>query len=307
MRLLVSLVASLAIASSAGAQSDFVFAYFKGNGDGLHLAHSTDGLTWRAVRGDSVLFRPTVGTEKLLRDPSVARAADGTYHMVWTAGWNERGFGHATSRDLVTWTNEQYVPIMAQEPTARNVWAPELLRDEPNDRWIVVWATTIPGRFPTSDSSGVQRYNHRLYWSATRDFVSWTPARVFYEPGFSVIDAQIVRHGGRYAMILKNETDRPVAEKNLRVAWADSAAGPYGPPSAPITGDFWAEGPALLRVGERWYLYFDRYREHRYGALASMDLRTWTDVSDRLVLPAGIRHGTALAVPAADARRLLGR
>ena len=52
-----AVLASPAAAQTAQAQADYVFPYFKGNGDGLHLAHSTDGLTWRAVRGDSVVFR----------------------------------------------------------------------------------------------------------------------------------------------------------------------------------------------------------------------------------------------------------
>jgi hypothetical protein len=77
----------------------YVFSYFKGNGeDGLHLAYSEDGLTWRALNHDSAFFKPTVGREKLTRDPSVVRGPDGTYHMVWTAGWNERGFGYAGRR-----------------------------------------------------------------------------------------------------------------------------------------------------------------------------------------------------------------
>ena len=91
----------------------YLFAYFKGNGeDGLHLAHSDDGLTWRALKGDSSFFKPTVGKEKLTRDPSIVRGPDGTYHMVWTAGWNEHGFGYAHSTDLVNWTGETYVPVM---------------------------------------------------------------------------------------------------------------------------------------------------------------------------------------------------
>ena len=66
-----------------------------------------------------------------------------------------------------------------------------------------------------------------------------------------------------------------------------------------------AERPTALRVGNRWIVYFDRYREHRYGALASIDLKTWGDVTSQLVMPPGIRHGTAFRVPANDAERLL--
>ena len=293
---------------AAAAEHHYLFAYFKGNGeDGLHLAHSDDGLTWRALNHDSAFFKPTVGVEKLTRDPSIVRGSDGTYHMVWTAGWNEHGFGYARSRDLITWTNETYVPVMADEPAAKNTWAPELLYDAPNERYVIYWATTIPGRYPATDSvGGGGKYNHRLYYVTTTDFNTFTPARLLYEHGFSVIDADIIRDGARYVMFLKDETERP-PQKNIRLAYADRAEGPWSPPSAPITGDYWAEGPTALRVGDRWIVYFDRYRDHRYGALASADLKSWTDISTSLSLPNGIRHGTAFEVPAVDAKRLLDR
>ena len=307
----VTLLAGCAAQSpnaTAPARHDYVFSYFKGNGeDGLHLAHSTDGMTWRALKHDSAFFKPTVGVEKLTRDPSIVRGPDGTYHMVWTAGWNEHGFGYAESKDLVTWTNETYVPAMAYEKTAMNTWAPELFYDAPNGRYLIYWATTIPGRYPQTDAAGGGgKYNHRLYYVSTTDFRTFTPARLLYEHGFSVIDADIVRDGGRYVMFLKDETERP-PQKNIRLAFADNAEGPWSAPSAPITGDYWAEGPTALRVGSQWIVYFDRYREHRYGALASSDLKTWTDVSAGLVLPAGIRHGTAFEIPSSDAARLLER
>src|SRR5436190_12221116 len=312
------LITALAVAASACASAPrsattaadaagdhFVFSYFKGNGeDGLHLAYSEDGLTWRALNGDSAFFKPTVGKEKLTRDPSIVRGPDGTYHMVWTAGWNEHGFGYARSRDLITWTNETYVPVMAYEPTALNTWAPEIFYDAPGKRYLIFWATTIPGRFKGDSIGGGGKYNHRIYYVTTTDFATFSKARILYDHDFSVIHAFIVRHGARYGMLLKDEPDPP-PQKNIRLAYAERPEGPWTRPTRRITGDYWAEGPTALRVGNRWLVYFDRYREHRYGALASSDLRTWGDVTAQLVMPDGIRHGTAFRIPATDAERLL--
>jgi hypothetical protein len=283
----------------------YVFSYFKGNGeDGLHLAYSEDGLRWRALNGDSAFFKPTVGREKLTRDPSIVRGPDGTYHMVWTAGWNEHGFGYARSKDLITWTNETYVPVMAYEPTALNTWAPEIFYDAPRGRYLIFWATTIPGRFKGDSAGDGGKYNHRIYYVTTTDFATFSKARILYDHDFSVIDAFMIRDGARYVMFLKDETLRP-PQKNIRLAYAERPEGPWTRPTTRITGDYWAEGPTALRVGNRWLVYFDRYREHRYGALSSPDLKTWGDVTAQLVMPAGIRHGTAFRVPAADAERLL--
>jgi hypothetical protein len=108
-------------------------------------------------------------------------------------------------------------------------------------------------------------------------------------------------------MFLKDETGPPFpVQKNLHVATAEQATGPWSAPSPAITGREWAEGPTALRIDGRWYLYYDRYTEHRYGLIVSDDLEHWTDGSDRLHLPPGIRHGTAFPVDPAVAKALLG-
>ena len=39
-------------------------------------------------------MKPEVGG-KLMRDPSIARGKDGTFHLVWTTNWKgDKGFGY---------------------------------------------------------------------------------------------------------------------------------------------------------------------------------------------------------------------
>jgi hypothetical protein len=285
-------------------QDVFLFSYFKGNGeDGLHLAYSYNGRTWTAFRNDSSFFRGTVG-DSLMRDPSIYRAHDGTFHMVWTTGWWNNGFGYASSKDLVHWSGQKYVQPMLNEPTTKNNWAPEIFFDESKNEYIVCWSAWIPGRYPKTDSTGSvfdldptkPKKSHRIYASFTKDFSSFTPAVLFYEPGFNVIDAAIIENGGRYLMFCKDETLTP-PQKNIRIAASNNARGPYGSASAPITGDYWAEGPAPFFVGDTCFVFFDKYRDHKYGAVVSTDLVNWTDISDQITYPAGLRHGTAFKVP----------
>lgn len=282
----------------------FLFTSFRGNGeDGLHLALSRDGLAWEPLNGDRPYLKPELGEkEKLMRDPCIALGQDGTFHMVWTTGWRERIIGYSSSRDLIEWSPQRAIPVMTHEPEARNAWAPELFFDERSGEWLIFWATTIPGRFPETDASGNNGLNHRIYLTTTRDFISFSPTRLFYDPGFNVIDSTIFRQGARFVMVLKDERGVPV-KKNLRLAFAGSASGPYGPATEPFTRD-WVEGPTVLRIGKEWIVYFDRYRDHRYGAVRSSDLRNWEDISDRLAFPAGFRHGTAFEVSPKVARKL---
>ena len=51
-----------------------------------------------------------------------------------------------------------------------------------------------------------------------------------------------------------------------------------------------------MRVGKKWFVYFDKYTEHKYGMIVSSDLMNWSDESDKLSMPEGIRHGTAFEV-----------
>lgn len=279
----------------------FLFSYFTGNGeDGLHFASSTDGLTWDATNRGRAFLSPAVGG-KLMRDPCVLRGPDGTFHMVWTTGWWDKGFGIAHSKDLMAWSAQAFVPVMAHEPAAVNVWAPEIAYDADAKTYVIFWATTIPGRFPATDHTGNARkeggrLNHRIYATTTADFKTYAPARLFYDDGFNVIDATVVHDGARVVMIVKDETQLPVARKNLRVATASRLSGPYGSASAPFTPD-WVEGPSLLRVGSEWLLYFDEYTRDRYGVLRSRDLSKWEPVEGGVRFPDGVRHGTAFAVP----------
>lgn len=105
-------------------------------------------------------------------------------------------------------------------------------------------------------------------------------------------------------MFLKDETKTP-PQKNIRIAVSEKLTGGYSMPSAPITGQYWAEGPTALRKGNKWIVYFDKYTQHSYGAVESTDLKSWKDVSDKISLPAGIRHGTVLTITAAELEQLI--
>ena len=97
-------------------------------------------------------------------------------------------------------------------------------------------------------------------------------------------------------MFLKDETISPVAQKNLRTATSKSFTEGYSTPSETITGKYWAEGPTALNMKDKWIVYFDKYREHTYGAITSTDLKNWTDISSQISLPKGIRHGTVFTI-----------
>ena len=307
MRKLFTIIACL-IALAASAQIDsntvYLFSYFKDNGkDGLHLAYSYDGYRFKALNKDSSFLQPVLSKDSLMRDPCIIRGADNKFHMVWTVSWNERGIGYASSNDLIHWSEQQFIPVMADEDSARNCWAPEITYDPKHKHYMIYWATTIAGRYP-SDTAVEKGYNHRIYFVTTKDFRKYSKTKLLYNQGFNVIDASIVADGDRFIMFLKDETRYP-PQKNIRVATSDKLTEGFGNPSMPITGNYWAEGPTAIKINGQWIVYFDKYRDHKYGAVTSSDLVHWDDISDKLRMPSGIRHGSIFMVTKAELAALM--
>ena len=156
--------------------------------EGLRYLYSEDGIHWDSIPG--VWLAPEVGKQRVMRDPSMVRTPDGVFHLVWTSSWQgDLGFGYANSRDLKNWSEEKFIPVMAHDTTTVNVWAPELFYDDVKDQMMVVWASCIPYKFERGIED--ERNNHRLYYMTTKDFVTFSETKLFYDPGFSVIDAVV--------------------------------------------------------------------------------------------------------------------
>jgi hypothetical protein len=285
-------------ARGGGTDDPLLFAYFttgrKGEADGLKLAVSEDGFTFRPLAGGRSLLVPQVGEKKLLRDPFLFH--DGArYHLLWTTAWEGVTIGHATSRDLVRWDGQNAIPVMADVPGTRNCWAPEAIHVG-RGRYQLFWSSTVDGRFAESAGSSEAGYNHRLWRCSTRDFRHFSTPEPLYDPGFSVIDGTFAHgpDGGLY-LIVKDETVTP-PRKWLRAAKAQTPGGPFGPLSPPFSPG-WVEGPMTARVGGALVCYYDIYKEGRWGAAMTRDMVRWEEVSGRLSMPAGARHGSLLRVP----------
>jgi beta-xylosidase len=290
----------------------YLFSYFTRNGeDGVHLAYSRNGIQWMPLNGGRSVIQPAVEGDgigwgqpntraSLMRDPSILRGPDGTFHLVWTVAWTDHGIGVAHSPDLIHWSQQQRVPVMEHEPTALNTWAPELFYDDATKQFMIFWASSIPGRFPRSEPNAERtqrgRADHRLYYVTTKDFKTYSKTALLYDGGFATIDGTIAKRGDTYYLVMKDETFLPTPARNLRVATSTHATGPYGQASPTFTVHD-VEGPSVLHSGDYWYVYYDEYTRGRYGAMRSTDLMHWEPLADTLRTPRGIRHGSAFVVP----------
>lgn len=267
----------------------WLFAGFKDNGDsGVYFAISKDGYKWKMVKDGAPMLQPQKRHE-LMRDPFIQRDPDGSLRMVWTWGWGAPAvIGYSTSPDLVHWSAHRQLPVTAAIPTALNAWAPALYYDGDKKDWLILWSSAVPP--PGSKSSTL---DHRIYATTTTDFKHFTPAKLFFDPGYNVIDAAEFKAADQYILLFKDERSDPL-EKHILTAKGDSMEGPWHDVSAPFT-ETWSEGPALIPVVGGYLVYYDHYKDpQHYGAAFSTDLQHWVDATGSVNLPAGMRHGSFL-------------
>jgi hypothetical protein len=313
--LCLSLTAGLGAVEPTKAAADlpetcYLFAYFYHDreGEGFRLAWSPDGYQFAMLNEGKSYLKPVAGEAKIMRDPCLYSGPDGKWHLVWTTGWTGKTIGYASSTDLVHWSDQQAIPVMAHEAEAQNCWAPEIIWDAAKQHYLIFWSTTILGRYPeTAMSNRRPERNHRIYATTTKDFVRYTPTTLLYDAGYNVIDANLIpaQDGTMdWLMFVKDETFAPETQKNIRLVRGRSPEGPWDAVSAALTGKYWAEGPSAIKVGDEYRVYFDKHMLNAIGMVRSRDLQTWEDVSDRVAFPADARHGCILAVPRAVIERL---
>ncbi len=259
--------------------------------EGLRYLYSEDGIHWDSIPG--IWLAPVIG-DSIMRDPSIVMGPDSTYHLVWTIAWKgDTGFGYSSSKDLVNWTPQRRIPAMDSIASTQNLWAPELFYDDVKDQFMVVYAScVVDAGFDVGEED--PKNNHRLYYVTTKDFETFSEPKLFYEPGFSCIDATLVKRGPEdYVMVVKDNT-RP--NRNIKIAFAKNAEGPYTAASEPFTEQF-TEGPSVAKVDDGYVIYYDTYRKHIYSASKTSDFVNFTNYTDSVSVPQHHKHGTIFRAP----------
>ena len=115
---LLSLFAAVAMTAVAQ-KTKKVFIYSPNERAGLHIAQLSDN-GWQEIGQLCSSDYGTWGAEKRMYHPSVTRAKDGTWRLVFQVNDRSPLFAAAYSRDLVTWRPQDY-PIMTTAPCLKPV------------------------------------------------------------------------------------------------------------------------------------------------------------------------------------------
>lgn len=302
----------------------YLLVHFTGessDGEQIYFAAGRDGYRFSDLNGSRSVLRTSLG-EKGVRDPSIIRSNDGkTFYILATdlriasrKGWDAAMHHGSTSiviwesGDLVNWSAPRLVDIAGSIPQAGCAWAPEAIYDEASGDYIVYWTTISPTNGQTKP---------RIYYARTRDFVSFTPARLYIDrPGsVGLIDTQIVKvddPASTYRYIRASGDGQITLEGSQAILGDWTVLGDLR--AIGLTGKD-VEGPILFRMPQTgmWGLWVDQYATRGgYLALVTSDLTR--PESFKRVDPAKLsygagkkRHGSILNVTEDEYRRLLAR
>jgi sucrose-6-phosphate hydrolase SacC (GH32 family) len=274
-----------------GEERKLLFAYNLENGDGLHLAYSDDGYKWTPLKNGEPFLKSEIGS-KLLRDPSLIEPERGEFHMIWATGESDQGFGYASSKDLIKWSEQRLVPI-SDKLKAYNTRSPILFYERKVRLFHIIWSATVPGLREEKVEEG--EASNIFLSITTRDFVNFTEPKVFHDPKYNCPDGSLLQVGDEYKLVFKD--GRP-DQGTLRISSAPMLNGKWDEPTNPIANVNGIENPSVVKFGGDWLIYFYQPQNNlSYGALRSRDFVQWEDVSSQMSFPQGMKHGSVMRIP----------
>ena len=275
----------------------------------LHLALSSDGRHWTPLNDNRPVWN------QRLRDPFVRRAPDGRWRLLATGAGPgprpDRSAGPvclcASSRDLVTWEEARSLPLMqgvvdATGRPARNIWPPEWFLDASTGDFVLLWSSSF-------EDAGWKK--SRLWFARTRDWKTFTPAKVLFAPDYSVIDGTMLEHQGTFYLFHKEEEfgAKTGERRAIRLATSMHLEGPYQVHQGPLNHGQIApvitEGPCVMPDTTRsgWLLLYDYCMSDGYGVSCSSNLLEWT-LEKAAAFPPEARHASTAWLTAAEAAAL---
>lgn len=308
----------------------YAFSYFTGNsiaGEKIYFAASrgNNALQWDELNDGKPLLESTMG-EMGLRDPFLIRSPEGDrFYLIATdlsigrnGDWDRSqrtGSKYLEvweSTDLKTWSAQRHVKVSPD--TAGNTWAPEAYWDESLQQYVVFWASKL---YAENDTTHIGNSYNRMLYATTRDFVTFSEAKIWQDRGESRIDSTVIKENGTYYRFTKDEggggtgCSDIIQEKSSSLTAVDLPGNPsWTFMDACIgrdAGTSAVEGPTVFKrnpgdtSGGQYYLFVDEYGGRGYIPLTTNDLDNpnW-QVPAAYNLPASPRHGTVIPVTQAE-------
>ncbi len=282
---------------SGNKMSAYLMTYFKDSDHSLHMALSTDGLTFTDInQGKAIIAGDSIAIQQGIRDPHIYRGPDDNFYVAMTDlhifaqreglretewqrqgdkyGWgNNKGFVLMKSSDLINWSiaNVNIAEEFDGYDEVGAAWAPQTIYDEAEEKLMLYYTMRNKNDL------------NKLYYSyVNEDFdqLLTEPKLLFsYPKNISYIDADISMIDDQYHMFYTPHDGTPGIKQAT---------------SAKINTDWeydekWydtekeaSEAPNVWKIiGEdRWILMYDIYgiQPHDFGFLETTDFKNFKDI-----------------------------
>jgi len=275
----------------------------------LHMALSTDGRHWTPLNDNKPIW------DQFMRDQFIHRGSDGLWRLLATGGGasaeDRKKYGPtatlATSKDLIHWEFNQRIHLMKDAKNesgelARNIWAPEFFYDKATKEYTLFWSSSF------KDAGWKES---QLWYCKTKDWKSFSPAKVLFTPPYSVIDGTLIKEKDTYYLFHKEEEFgvKTGERRGIRLATSKTLEGPYeiyhGPLNQGQIAPVITEGPSVMKdpIKNGWLLLYDYPMVDRYGVSSSPDLFHWS-LETNISMPEDARHGSVSEITAKEAAAL---
>lgn len=264
----------------------YYMAYFRDKIPKVFLAVSEDLLHWEDMYGGNAVFDLS-GSDQIVRDPFLIQDRNHVWHIFYTNNWYSNTIGHCTATDLQKFERQDDICLFKQNvEDVYNCWAPEIFWNEEEQIYCMIWSASFKSQNSENEDS------NRIWCAKSQDLYHFSEPEIFFDPGYPVIDASVLRKDGGYYMAFKDErmfnaVGSPYSA--LRTATSKKACGPYENIS-PILTEWRSEGPMLLHEKGEYYIFYDSFGKGNYEAIKSRDFINWENITSKIDIPKGCRH-----------------
>ncbi|TDZ67393.1 hypothetical protein CTRI78_v003036 [Colletotrichum trifolii] len=269
----------------------------------FHLSNGNSASSFKFLNKGQPVLTSTVGTRAVRDVYLTTNSARSEWYIIATdldinaAGFNWDKATRTGSRGIVVWKSTNLVDWSApslrivEADTAGMVWAPSAVWDDAKAHWYVFWASR---HYRSTDTAHTGTATlDRIRYTATKDFVTFSPARDYVALADTpLIDQEFQYLGtpGAYARFLKNETTNQVYQE----VTANGVFGTWRRIPGYVRNESPREGPASFADNKTpglYHLLLDDYTQYVPFQTSNIQSPSW-QASSTSGFPAGLKHGS---------------
>ena len=267
----------------------YIMSYFRyDEKEGMYLAAGEDLLHWKDLNQGKAVLVPDEGY--ILRDPFLLADKEGGFHVFFTDNWTSCTIGHSLSRDLMNWAPVNHIMLMNEYENILNCWAPEVFWNREKEVYQLIWSSVfapqgwdVTNRIWTAEMSGFHEVKN---------------VRLYFDPGYPVIDATVLTEESGYFMAFKDERGNNCSNtdyKAIRTCRFQNTDSGFEEISDLLTGNL-CEGPCLMKKDGIYYLFYDSFGDGTYRVICSEDFTCWEEITHLAEFPEQCKHMSIIQI-----------